>query len=191
MMSGDELESFQDLLDECDITHWDYVLVGDGSGSHWGQQAGWACVSVERATMERLVWAGAVNRGTVNLAEIMAYLQPLTYFVGREEDRRKAGGKTCAYNVHIVTDSEYCRNTGRTRSAMMSKNAGLWACLNGMSRQGMVITWHWLRRDMCALNRFCDELSRLSRQMITEFDPAGKMEAAGNMVYDLNPTDDE
>src|SRR4051812_31047554 len=61
------------LLARLGIGSWDFVIVGDGSGSGYHSEAGWAAVSVERATGERLVWDGAVNRGTVNFAEVMAY----------------------------------------------------------------------------------------------------------------------
>jgi len=166
-----ESANLEALLESLGVVAWDIVLIGDGSGSNWSQEIGWACVSFEKhivvGGIEKLVWYGGANRGTVNFAEIMAYLQPLTYFASREDDRRKAGkSKTRAYNVHIITDSQYCRDTGRTRSAMVAKNSGLWSCLNALTRQGLVLHWHWLKRDSCQHNTHSDELSRKARLLL-------------------------
>lgn len=188
VLAQPEQAALSDLLTALGVQHWDFVVVGDGSGSNWNQEVGWASVSIERATMERLVWVGAANRGTVNFAEIMAYLHPLTYFSAREVDRRKRGeSRARAYNVHIITDSQYCRDTGRTRSAMVSKNVGLWACLNSLARTGLVLHWHWMRRQTTGLGRYCDQLSRLARLWIAEHDPQARLEAAGHRVYDITP----
>lgn len=174
------MSSINELVEGLKIVAWDIILIGDGSGSGWGREVGWASVSLEKTANERLVWVGAANRGTVNFAEIMAYLHPLTYFAAKADEKRKAaGGRTIAYNVHVVTDSQYCRDTGRTRSAMTSKNTGLWACLSALGRQGLVLHWHWLRRDTNAENVFCDKLSRLARLWIAESNLEAKAETDG------------
>src|SRR5207344_186670 len=85
---------------------WDFLIVGDGSGSGYDRAAGWASVSIERQTKERRVWWGAVNAGTVNFAEAMAYLQPLNWLACREDDKRR-NGRRKLWRVHIVTDSMY------------------------------------------------------------------------------------
>ncbi len=174
------------------IKNWDFLIVGDGSGSNWNREAGWASVSIEKLTMERMVWEGAVNRGTVNLAEIMAYLQPLEWLATREVEKRKEGGSTRALNVHIVTDSDYCRRTGNSSSRTMEKNAGLWTTFDAFRRHGFVLYWHWIPREDCDLNRFCDKLSKMERLMQKKYNPLDVLEAEQTetrTVYEINPSE--
>lgn len=161
-------ESLEELLSRVGIKNyaWDVLIVGDGSGSNWDHQAGWASVSIEKSTRERIVWTGAVNRGTVNFAELMAYLQPLEWFAGRAADRRKKNAANLtAYHVHILTDSQYSQSTGESKGRAVVKNAGLWSVFDAFSRHGFVLHWHWLRRSDCDLNKFCDRLSKAARKL--------------------------
>ena len=146
------------------IENWDFLLVGDGSGSNWGRPCGWASVSVERSSGECRVWWGALSHGTVNVAEILAYLQPLGWLASREEDRRrKRGARMAAYRVHIVTDSQYCEKTGNSEDRMVSKNGALWGVFDTFVRQGILLHWHWLGRGESELNSYVDKLSKLAR----------------------------
>lgn len=185
-------ESLEDLLKRLNIKNWDFLIVGDGSGSNWNREAGWASVSIEKLTMERMVWEGSVNRGTVNLAEIMAYLQPLEWLSTREVEKRKEGGGTRALHVHIVTDSDYCRKTGNSPVRTMSKNAGLWAAFDAFTRHGFVLHWHWIPREDCDLNRYCDKLSKMERLMQKKYNPLDVLEAEQTetrTVYEINPSE--
>lgn len=183
------IENLDEVLARLGIQAWDILLVGDGSGSGWGREAGWATVSIERATGERLVWCGGMNRGTVNVAEVMAYLQPLNWFATREELRRGAGGRTKAFQVHIITDSQYCRDNGASNNRLRVKNSALWAAFDVFLRQGFVLNWHWLPRDELALNSYCDQLSRVSRVLFKKYnDPQAAAASAGlPPVTDVNP----
>lgn len=193
---GDGQETLEGLLDRLGIgDDWDFLIVGDGSGSNWNREAGWAAVSVERVTMERLVWYGAMNRGTVNFAEVMAYLQPLNWLAAREADRRGKGRqRSRACRVHIVTDSEYASNTGGSANRMVAKNGALWAAFDVFARQGFVLNWHWVRRDDCALNTYCDELSKLARRLAKTYNLQERVGAdvredgSPTTVYDVNPS---
>src|SRR4051812_7107961 len=98
-------ETLERLIARLGIAKWDYLVVGDGSGSTWDRGAGWGSVVVERDTDVRTVFGGAVNRGTVNFGEIMAALQPLEFLASREYQRRKASGRTRTVYVHVLTDS--------------------------------------------------------------------------------------
>lgn len=190
--SADPAEPLEDLLERLGIERWDYLIVGDGSGSNWGRAAGWASVSVERLTMERLVWTGAMNLATVNFAEIMAYVQPLSYLVSREIERRgKNRVRLVAHKVHIVTDSQYVANTINGKDRTMAKNAALWASLDVFSRLGFTLTGHWLGRDGCGLNNYSDKLSKMYRHLIKEADYPRALESESSSspgVYDINPS---
>ena len=190
-----EKETLEELLERLGIKDWDFVIIGDGSGSNWNHECGWASVSIERITMERLVWNGCMNRGTVNVAEIMAYVQPLNWIAAREEDRRKKRKvRRSAYNIHIITDSQYCRDTGGSCDRLtLAKNGVLWAALDIFRRQGFVLHWHWIERETAALNRYADKVSKLARTLIKWYNLQEKMERDGSgdvvqTVYDVNPS---
>jgi ribonuclease HI len=152
-------ETAQDLFDRLGIADWDLVLVGDGSGSNWGHEVGWACVAIQRTSFSRRVFHGGMNDGTVNVAEMMAYFAPLTWFMGLTA--REAGVK----HVHIITDSQYVRDMGTRRAPVTGGQANqlLWAAYQLAERQGYRIHWHWRNRDDVALNRFTDALSKANR----------------------------
>ena len=135
--------------------------------------------------MAREVWAGAMNRGTVNLAELIAYVQPLTWIVNQEQERVKAGGSRRAVRIHVVTDSQYCVTQGEVAAGLMNKNALLWAAVAAMRREGLVVTWHHIHRDDAALNSFCDELSKIARQRIESYN--WREGAAGGTHREINP----
>lgn len=168
---------------------WDWLLFGDGSGSNYRKASGWATVSVERVTMDRQVWVGAMNRGTVNLAEMLAYVQPLTWIVNQEQERVKAGGGRRAVRVHIVTDSQYCVTQGEVVGDLMAKNAGLWAAVAAFRREGIVLHWHHIRREDAALNSFCDGLSKVARRLMEGYNWSEGPGGAGTTHYDHNPDD--
>lgn len=186
------LESF---LKDHGVKNWDFVIIGDGSGSNWNREAGWASVSIERVTNERLVWHGAVNRGTVNFAEMMAYLQPLSWLSAREDEKRdKHKARRQAYQIHIFTDSDYCRATGSSKNRQITKNVGLWQAFDCYVRQGFVLNWHWIQRSSAGLNRYCDLLSKLARLHVKKYNLQEKLEAEADAsgvpltVYDINPS---
>lgn len=192
-MTDVDEETLEALLARLKIKDWDIILIGDGSGSNWSKEAGWASVSIEKLTMERLVHAGMVSRGTVNFAEMMAYLQPLEWLASREADRRKKKTvQTRAYHVHIMTDSEYCRSTGTGAGRMMQKNAGLWAVFDVFARHGFVLHWHWIPRESCDLNRYCDKLSKMARKLVKKYNLQDRMTEDGaetRTVYEINPAE--
>jgi len=189
-----EEESLEQLLKRLGIVKWDCIIVGDGSGSNWSKGAGWSSVVIEREgerdINERSVWYGAVNRGTVNLGEIMAYLQPLEWLVSREVTRRSDIGEVDAYHVHIITDSDYCRLVGNSNGGrILKKNAGLWSVFNAFAHLGFIIKWHWIPRASCELNRYCDELSKVARLNLKNTDLRKKTKEKRS-VYELNATED-
>src|SRR4051794_5701116 len=87
-----EAETLEELIGRLGIKDWDFLILGDGSGSNWNKECGWGAVSIERATLERLVWYGYANRGSVNAAEGMALLWPAMWLANREAERVEQGG---------------------------------------------------------------------------------------------------
>lgn len=169
------------------ITDWDFVLFGDGSGSHWQHAIGWACVSIHRATGHYTSWCGAANYGTVNMAEILAYMQPLTFIEASEATRAERTGRKRAVNVHIFTDSEYCRDTGNSRNRLLRRNSALWRMYDAFQRQGIILHWHWMRRETSALNRYVDQLSKLCRMLMKNSNVVDDAAKATAPPKELNP----
>lgn len=186
-LQGKDGEELGSILQRLKIVDWDFVLIGDGSGSHWKHQIGWGCVSIHRATSTYTTWCGAMNYGTVNMAEMLAYLQPLTFIEASEATRRERTGNTRAVNVHIITDSEYCKNTGNSRNRQLHRNSVLWRMYDSLLRQGIVTHWHWMRRETAALNRYADRLSKLSRLLMKDGHVVDTAQAELGKPEDLNP----
>jgi ribonuclease HI len=155
-------ETFEAMLRRLGIGEWDLVLVGDGSGSNWQHECGWACLAFEASTFERRVFYGAMNKGTVNTAEMMAYLQPLCWYISKDQDNKTTGARV----IHIITDSQYVEKRGPSGNAGAKKNHIMWSVLDLIKRQGYVMHWHHVPRDSVAANQFSDLLSRAARLQI-------------------------
>ena len=187
-----EAEPLDCILKRLKIKNWDFVIFGDGSGSNWNRESSWASVSVEKATMERLVWYGYTNRGTVNTGEAMAYLWPAMWIANREAARVSTGSKRRATQVHVITDSEYVQKTGRKGDRMLATNGPIWEGFSAVERQGVVFTWHWLRRDTVGLNQYVDKLSKLVRKSFRAYNMQERMSINKETdviktVYEINP----
>ena len=163
-------EPLEELLIRLEIqpNEWDLLLIGDGSGSNWTRESGWASVSIERTTLERRVWFGSMNCGTVNFAEMMAYLQPLNWYASVELNNRKKSGGVRFRNVHIITDSKYCGEQGNKKDLFPKKNSALWKIFGDFQRHGILLHWHWIPRDTVELNAYADKLSKDARKAIAE-----------------------
>lgn len=153
-------QTLEDLLVQFQIEQWDILLVGDGSGSYELRPCGWGCVSLERSNLERRVWYGACNAGTVNLAEMLAYLMPLTYFAAQ----RTAGNVYETANVHIITDSTYLEKMAPgSQQRRGQANQGLMQVFRQFDQSGLALHWHWAERESVELNVVADILSKAAR----------------------------
>ena len=191
-LSKTDNETLEALLERLCIRPqaWDLLLIGDGSGSNWNFECGWGCVSIQSDTMARKAWYGAMSSGTVNFAEIMAYIQPLTWYVHREQRLRKEGFGSTYRNVHILTDSRYVQKQGERGDARGKlKNKALWHLFNSFSSQGIIVHWHWIPRESVELNQFADRLSKGARLLLKGQDLQTKVEEKAKpprSVYDFN-----
>jgi len=181
-------EFFQDVLDRFKIDEWDMVLVGDGSGSKWGYPVGWGVTAVLKKQMDRRVFYGAMNDGTVNIAEVMAYLQPLMWYMAEVRKQRKQKGTTARKHVvHIITDSEYARKVGEKGHLDFNTNQPLWAVFEFVKRQAIELHWHWAEREEIALNIYADALSKRARKQVKENDQVQSLAGDGYSAEEFNP----
>lgn len=171
---------------------YDLLLIGDGSGCGWKAGCGWGCVSIERLLEhEPLVWYGAINRGTVNMAEMFAYVAPLTWYSAVVEKERKAGRGEFMRNVYIITDSQYLRDVGSSNETLVQKNGPLWQIFRIFQRNGLLLHWQWRPREDVALNTYVDALSKAARVCLEKHDPQKAVEqlpgGQTRPVHEYNP----
>ncbi len=151
-----------DLLEFLKIDVWDHLLVGDGSGSNWQHPGGWATAVITRATPALEVvspiiewFYGSTTHATNNTMEMMAYIEPLLWLLGQDQEIRYR-------KVHIVTDSQYLVWSA-THANRWKANKLLWQLLHACQRFGVELTWHWVPRACISFNRMADNLAGLSR----------------------------
>lgn len=112
--------------------------------------------------MERRVFTGGLNDGTIGLAELMAYHAPLAWYASVRAAEDQKAGRARFRHVHIVTDSQYAANCGAD-GQVRPKNMILWASFNLYKRIGIHLHWHWLPRESAALNAWADAASKAAR----------------------------
>lgn len=147
------------LLKSYEITDWDYLLIGDGSGTTWEHECGWASTLICRKSKNRKAFYGAMSEGTNIVAEIMAYLHPLL-FLTTSKIPPKAGG----HLVHIFTDCQPLVTCWKTKD--VRNNKLLWNLISQMQRLGFVFQFHWIPRDTYQLNQFADAAAGTARKSL-------------------------
>lgn len=147
----------------------DVVLFGDGSGSGHDKPNGWGCVLIDMHTGERESYYGGTNKGSVNMAEVLPYIQALTHFhnVGRGKQLLETQG-VC--RVAIVTDSSYTATAG-SQAADLTKplpaaNRALMAAIRQLCRDGYLLSFYHQHRSETGLNLWADLVSFQSRLAI-------------------------
>ena len=144
-------------------------MIGDGSGSSWRDACGWASTLVTRWSRDRHIFFGAANLGSVNIAEMMPYLQALVWY------HHHAGGveikKRGLLRVHVITDSNVTAIHGRRvanpgEELPKVPQRALWAGMRELGRMGYDLQWHWARRSTSSLNFLADLIAALARREI-------------------------
>lgn len=187
--------SLTEMLKAFDITDWDILLVGDGSGHLPGKNkaCGWACISVERKSLERKLWYGSTNVGDISFAEMMAYLAPLNYFADREV---KNGSLYEPKIVYVITDALFVANRAQSLKSGIKKDASIWQVFKQYVNSGLDIRWRWAKRNSSELNHLADIVSKLARTSVSEADLLAKIpsvcksfSSTENLLYQANPHD--
>lgn len=183
------------LLNELNIKSWDVLLVGDGSGSGWDIGIGWSCIIIDKHTKARKLIHGGGSTGTVNIAELMAYVHAMLWYsshIGKEV--RKNYPKKFI-DVHVITDSRVVANQGNKvaeRKLDGLANRALWASISDIARQGYKFHWHWVERLTSELNWAADQMAGSARKavkncVLTEDVPDEDGKYRGVSIYDINP----
>lgn len=181
--------SIQEVLKELGVAidGWDAVIVGDGSGTGWEHSCGWSSVLLDHYGSYRVEFYGGWNKGTSHIAEIMPYLEALTWYVA---------GPGCAKNgkpvkIHLITDNYNVANCGN-RVCDRATYPWLWAPFVHIERMGYILQWHWVARDRLALNKFDDFVAGFARVEIEKWKPVIEQALGSSMeevIYEYNPTE--
>lgn len=185
------LDSIDAVLTHLGVEHWDYLLIGDGSGTLWGRELGWAASLIVRATGQREQFYGSMNTGTNITAELMAYVHAAAWLSYH-------GKKLAGQRLHIVTDCQpLLLGAGREKLQRVP-----WAAINSLKGLGLSITWHWVERDRINFNRWAHRQANASRLSLIPLRPApaavstapsetASGESAANSEPEISYTDSE
>lgn len=176
-------QSLEDLLTHLKIPAdgWDYLIVGDGSGTTLEHGCGSASVMIERATMKRTECGCTLTHGTNIMAELFAYVVPLLLLTHNQLKRSPHGAR-----VHVVTDCQHLQMAWQHKHSR-KKNRELWRLVESFQRRGVVLTFHWIPRDTWDLNRYCDTAAGLRRKSQIELEGAALKARKQKSIYDINP----
>lgn len=170
------LNSIEAILQHLRIQHWDYLLIGDGSGTFWGRELGWASSLIIRETGQREQFYGAMNTGTNITAELMAYVHAAAWL---SCNRKKLAGQ----RLHIVTDCQpLLLEAGREKLQRAP-----WAAINSLKGLGLSITWHWVGRDVISFNRWAHCQANTARLSLVPLRPAPVAPLEGTAEAEFEP----
>lgn len=181
--------SIQEVLKDLGVAtnDWDAVIVGDGSGTGWEHSCGWAAVLIDHYGGYRMEFYGGWNKGTSHIAEIMPYLEALTWYIAGPGSS-KSGRPV---KIHLITDNTNVANCGN-RDCDRSTYPWLWSPFVHIERMGYILKWHWVARNRLALNKMADYVSGLCRVEIGKLRTRIETDLGANMeelLYDYNPTE--
>lgn len=175
---------------------WDAIIVGDGSGGGWHLPTGWAGVLVDRAERGRVRFYGGMSSGTINIAELMPYVQAMRWYSAhrrRRADAGKAGAALC--RVHVVTDHLAIAQEGTAlvRGEKLVRDLGAnrpdWAALMAFEWEGFCFAFHWIERATAALNVWSDEQAKICFRAMKEM-PAPSLDGVPVSIHDCNADHD-
>lgn len=183
-----QLSAIQEIMTQLNIGSkaWDLLLIGDGSGQGWALGCGWASVLIDRHSAQRKLFYGAMNSGTIGIAELFPYVHAMLWYsrgAGKKRLQKLHNqfGHAHRLNVHIITDSEITAKQGNGH-AKRHTNTELWAAMDQFTRLGYSFSWHWVERDTIGLNVLTDYLSREARKVMNTIELP-----KGSSIYDFSP----
>ena len=128
---------------------------------------------IDRETRNRKTFYGAMNQGSINLAEMMPYLQALSWYHGNHGHARLK--IRSPQIVHVITDSQvtalHGNNTSHGHESLPKVgHRALWAAMRDLCSVGYRIQYHWAERSVVNLNYLADLIAGLSRRQIMGID---------------------
>lgn len=193
--SNNLMRSLSQILQELNEPLPTLFLSGDGSGQGWKTSAGYACLAIDCHTGERVAHYGGLSLGSVNMAELLPYIQAMSCFheAGRGKTVLAAHGHC---RVVILTDSGYVAMCGAVAAdveqLLPGTHSALWACIRQWARMGYVFRFHHRPRSTTLMNQWADLTASLARKSVVRaiadnMDAVG-VQAVGNLdIRQINP----
>jgi ribonuclease HI len=161
-LTGEAVDSLEALAEQLNLSDFDLLLVGDGSGTVYHQPAGWACVSYDRTLREAYVHTGAVSCGTNNFAELAPFVQALWY-----HHQAIHPLTSDPLRVTIISDSEVTVRCGNRQYAR-NANGSLWAAIAWFEEHGFDLNWRHIPRNSNAWAAWVDFVAKTGRCTMEE-----------------------
>jgi hypothetical protein len=163
------------------------LIIGDGSGSGAEDPCGWACALIDSQKGFRKLFYGAMNVGSITVAEIMPYLQSVIWY-SKEHGKNRVQELKRQLHVHIVTDNKAVADVGNQRNRKMHPE--LFAVLNVLEQKGYIFHFHHQPRYALDLTVLMDEVCRQARaSLLSAYQEAlKKLKLPGELtIYDVTP----
>lgn len=159
------MKKIVELIGELGLSaeNFDYVLLGDGSGTVVGAPCAWHVFVIELkdgVERETKVYGGGLTSGTNNVAELMPYIMALWQI--------NPAGLQRQVRVLIVSDSEVTVRCGGGQYERRA-NAGLWASISWFESNGCHLTWKHVPRNSNPYNKSCDKRAGVVRSAMKDF----------------------
>jgi ribonuclease HI len=147
---------------QLNVTDFDLMIVGDGSGTTIAKSCGWFCSSWNRKENVFRKHYGGASHGTNQYAELAPYLHALYFYHASKQD-------AFLPHVLIVTDSEV---TARCGSGQYERRAlaPLWAQIEWFEKAGYKFTWKSVPRNSHPTLVLADSVAGRLRTLIGEID---------------------
>lgn len=173
--------------------HWDFMLIGDGSGTGgWSMAGGWACITIERDRGRRRDRVfGGWSRCSILVAELSAYLQALMTIEADHGDmlRRRLGRQL---TFLVITDNQPIAlqaTRGLLGMGVGGDTDPIWAALRCLiEKTGSNLVFKFAPRLSTRLNVAVDHVAGNVRRAL-EADGLGDYRSRGSLVTldSINP----
>ena len=146
---------------------WDLVLFGDGSGSGWAEPGGYASILIDRRTLARHIFYGAMVKASITTMEMLAHLTAIRYHFHKI---RSAKQSPEAWRTVVFTDSAYVANMGNAQPTDTRKNGDLWAAFEWYTQYGYEFKFIWVPRNSTPLHALADDIAGKARRALMSAD---------------------
>ncbi len=155
-------DDFSLLSSELSLPDFDFLLVGDGSGTILANPCAWACFSYEKTSQTIHAHHGCSNHGTNNFAELAPYLFALHHIHSQFSSQDQLS-PTRNTRVVIVSDSELTVRCGN-KTYSRNSNQAWWVALDWFASHGYSVEFYHTKRNSNAIGTAADALAGDTRK---------------------------
>jgi ribonuclease HI len=163
------MKEVENLALRLNISDWDLILVGDGSGNGWENPGGWGCYIFNKQDTGEILERPAIAGG-LSCGGSISFLEAIPFWLAIRQHYYTWGGlDACAhgkiFSAHIVTDSEWAAKA-MSGSMEPKKHKDMAMLFRYFQDLGYRITWHKVPREVFLTHKKADRLSAQAREYI-------------------------